>query len=157
MPIRAYGIKWSREEVDWDPGEGGSLVMLGRHGESYMNARDQKGFYVLYSGDDLLYVAVTRTGLGERLADHTQQSRLRHFDRFSWFGFRPVMGPMLPDGTRRLRDVPSLTLGDSKTAIADVQSLLIRLLHPAENRRFDPFRQADEWLQVKRGDPLPGD
>ena len=150
MPIRAYGVKWQRDQVNWSP-VGGELMLLGRKGEALVNARDQKGFYVLYRGDELLYLGVARKNLGERLSGHLHQERLREFNRFSWFGFCPVTDTVLPDGTCRLRDVSSLNLGDSKTAIGDVQSLMIRLMRPPGNWRFDPFTQADEWLQVKRG------
>lgn len=156
MPIRAYGIKWSRGEIDWPPAEGEPLVLLGRHGESFVNACGQMGLYVLYTGDDLLYLGVARHSLGEQLSSHLDQDRLGAFDRFSWFGFCPVTDTVDDDGTVKLRTVTSLTLGDSKTAMSDVQSLLIRLIRPPGNWRFDPFREADEWLQVKRGDPRPG-
>jgi hypothetical protein len=150
MPIRAYGIKWERAQVEWRP-PAGELMLLGSKGDALVNARDQRGIYVLYQGDELLYLGLARENLGKRLVGHLTQERLREFERFSWFGFCPVTDTVLEDGTRRLRDVSSLNLGDSKTAITDVQSLMIRLMRPPGNWRFDPFKQADEWRQVKRG------
>lgn len=54
MLIRAFGLFWERDEVDWRPGPGGQFRLLGRVGGKSKNLRvadfrEQKGVYVLYN------------------------------------------------------------------------------------------------------------
>jgi hypothetical protein len=55
MLIRAYGLFWSGDEIDWHPGQGSRnrFTLLGRRGTNRPNLqladfRKQSGLYILY-------------------------------------------------------------------------------------------------------------
>lgn len=100
MLVQEYGLFWQRDEVNWWPGSGkkGNFRLLGRIGKHRPNLmvadfRFQQGVYVLYGNHGAHYVGLAEAerGLGERLKDHLSDDHHDAWDRFSWFGFRPVL------------------------------------------------------------------
>lgn len=95
MLIKAYGLFWREDEVDWSPGQGKPFRLLGRKGSNLpglrvADFRYQKGLYVLYGDYGPYYVGLTYTSLGDRLKDHRHDDHGGRWTRFSWFGFRKV-------------------------------------------------------------------
>jgi len=75
--IKNYGLRWSRDKVDWGargPGKGGTL--FGKYGtansEDVVDFRDQIGVYVLYDKDfDPVYIGQA----GKQWQNEPQQHR----------------------------------------------------------------------------------
>lgn len=113
--IANYGIFWEREKVNWWPGSGrrgrprldqAPIRLLGQeqvparqHIDRIKNAVDfanQRGVYLLHHGLEVMYVGLTvasgnNNGLFYRLRwHHNDPTKSPLWDRFSWFGFRPV-------------------------------------------------------------------
>jgi hypothetical protein len=79
--------------------------------------------------DGPYYVGLTsRAPLGDRLKQHLSDYHEDRWERFSWFGFRAVSSARLADGTSALRALPKAPRADSRSAIADIEALLIQSL-----------------------------
>lgn len=156
MLVRAYGLFWSRDEVDWQPGAGGHFRLLGRVGSKaaklrVVDFRDQRGLYVLYSKHGPYYVGiVTRGLLGRRLRQHTLDEHGSRWDRFSWFGFRQVLRSKNLDGTCRLRELAESAFGSPIGVISSLESVLIQVLGTPGNTKHGRFPDAEQWEQVRR-------
>ena len=93
--IQAYGLYWERDKVEWDAGRG-QIELLGRQNRAAqpVDFADQQGVYLLHQMQTVTYVgrtAATQNGLFGRLRDHVKNPRRSgRWDRFSWFGLRPV-------------------------------------------------------------------
>lgn len=154
MQIRAYGLFWDRDGVDWEPGAGRSWDMLGRSGANrntirVTDFRHQQGLYILYGNYGPYYVGLTRKqGLGKRLKDHITDDHADQWERFSWFGF---CRPLKRTDARGIAGVSKLAetgAGRPSDAIADTEALLIKALGLPSNIRSMSFKRADEWEQV---------
>jgi len=160
--IHCYGLFWSVDEV-WPEGERGApFRLLGKLGQrapglQVCDFRDQRGIYVLYDEYGPHYVGLTREQpLGNRLADHRRDKHAKKWDRFSWFGFKPVRVRCLLDGTHALGELPLRRNMEARSTIGDVEALLIQALGTrhrgnAVNMRF---ASADNWTQVKAADAV---
>lgn len=158
--IRAYGLFWSADEVDWTPGSGnrGAYRLLGRVGANrptvmVCDFRTQRGIYVLYDDYGPYYVGLARDQpIGNRLRSHTKDFHRGAWDRFSWFGFRRVLSGCETDGTRKLGAVPAKLLAESKWTIGDIEALMIQSLgtHKRGNALQMRFAAAQRWTQVMR-------
>jgi hypothetical protein len=132
--IRCYGLFWSAQEVNWFPRrDGGTFRLLGRRGKKQPKVCDfrrQTGIYVLYDEYGPYYVGLTRDQpIGNRLRQHRLDRHEGKWDRFSWFGFRPVLrAGRFSDGTLGLGEVPQRLSVDSRSTIGDVEALLIQSL-----------------------------
>jgi hypothetical protein len=156
--IRAYGMFWAREEVDWW-GEHGRLELLGRVNKNrgalqVVDFWDQRGIYVLYNEHGPYYVGKTfDQALGVRLRQHQKASSPHHssWTRFSWFGWRRVLKGRDFAGLQRLGEVPAGVLTDSKSSVADIEALLIEALGTrwVGNARSESFVGAVRWEQVR--------
>jgi hypothetical protein len=154
--IRCYGLFWSAEEVNWFPrSDGGPFRLLGRRGKkqpSVCDFRRQTGIYVLYDEYGPYYVGLTRKQpLGNRLKQHRVDRHAGKWDRFSWFGFRPVLrAGRLSDGTLDLGKVPERLSVDSRSTIGDIEALLIQSLGTQHrgNWHEEHFASALHWTQV---------
>ena len=131
--------------------------MLGRLGKRGPNLqvcdfRFQRGIYVLYDDYGPYYVGLVRVGtLGNRLKQHRSDDHARSWDRFSWFGFAPVLkGPRYADGTQALGKVRDRLLTDSRWAIRDLEALLIQSLgtQMRGNSHQMRFAHGEHWEQV---------
>jgi hypothetical protein len=156
--IKAYGLFWRADEIDWAPGRGnrGEFRLLGRVGRNtgtlrVADFRDQRGLYILYGNYGPYYVGLVRNqSLGKRLKDHRNDHHRGQWDRFSWFGFRSVLDGSGADGVKRLRARAALSVGSSDEAIGEIEALLIRALGLPSNRAQMRFRDAVHWDQVRQ-------
>ena len=108
------------------------------------------------------YVGLSRkTPIGDRLRMHRVDEHKDHWDRFSWFGFRPVMvnpevdakkAKCFLDGTATLGPLPTQLLTESKRAIGDIEALLIQSLgtQMRGNAVQMRFAAAQHWTQVAK-------
>lgn len=160
MRITSYGLFWDRELVDWNPGKGnrGAFRLLGRHGEKkpklrICDFRFQQGIYVLYNDYGSYYVGLarqntTQRGLGQRLKEHTTDKHSHEWTRFSWFGFNPLLKPNKATGVCGLTEQTDELTEDTCATIADLETLIIRLIDPRGNGNKNRFRDANRWEQV---------
>lgn len=155
--IKAYGLHWERNEVDWR--RNGSL--LGRIGGRVDTLRlvdfwQQTGIYVLHDAHGAYYVGqAERQALGERLRQHTTDTHAQRWDRFSWFGFNAILTGQTKTGIRPVKAArPKHLLGDVAETISDVEALLIMALgtNRTGNKHTEKFRDAECWQQVWDGE-----
>ena len=95
--VSGYGLYWDRDKVNWNPGRGrsrGGLLGSAGDGTDTVDFSTQAGIYVLYNGMTPVYVGRTtaeNNALLTRLVSHHNDDRKSaRWDKFSWFGFRPV-------------------------------------------------------------------
>jgi len=135
--INAFGMYWSREQVNWAPS---TPKLLGHQqaGSSPVDFCDQKGVYLLHDGRSVVYVGrSTDQPLGVRLRQHTSDRLNGRWDRFSWFGIYPI------SETGTLHKNSSTQYGIDML-IVTMEALLIEGLEPPQNRkRGDDFRAAE--------------
>ena len=158
MLIRAYGLFWSADEVDWFPGggPGNAYMLLGHQGERtpklrVVDFRMQSGLYILY-GDYGPYYVGKADRMGRRLKQHLKDRHAGKWSRFSWFGFRPVLASRDDRGLNRLREPKQKTRGTTPQAIAELEALLIRALGLENNYAKMRFPGAGAWKQVRFND-----
>lgn len=158
MLIRAYGLFWSADEVEWFPGPGrrGRYMLLGHQGErrpklKLADFRMQSGLYILYGNYGPYYVG-RADRLGRRLKQHLNDRHAGKWNRFSWFGFQPVLTSPGPNGLHRLRDPKTKTRGSMKQQIGELEALLIRALGLENNYAKMRFPGASAWKQVRLDD-----
>lgn len=155
MLIRNYGLFWWRDEVEWNPGKGRPLRILGRQGRNLPNRkvadfRDQHGLYILYGNYGPVYVGLTTNALGRRLQDHTTDRHRRDWDRFSWFGFKRVLMEVDSRGLQILKGkLASSTQVSAKYVIRDSEALLIRALGLPSNTNHTKFTNDEAWVQLQ--------
>ncbi|ATU72920.1 GIY-YIG nuclease family protein [Komagataeibacter rhaeticus] len=157
MKVTSYGLFWRKDEIDWHPGNGNHnrFRLLGRVGSNrghikIVDFRHQQGIYILYDHYGPGYVGLTRNqGLGKRLKDHTQDHLAGKWDRFSWFGFRPIDETPTEHGLLPLGETKEDLTEETNTTIGDLEALLIRAIGPKRNRVFMGFGNAEEWTQIE--------
>lgn len=137
--INALGMYWSRDKVMWNS----TPRLLGKQpaGGEPVNFSDQRGVYLLYDRDVVIYVGrAIDQGVGTRLKQHTTDRLNGRWDRFSWFGIYTVSdtGALIPQ-TKSL---------DTESLIATMEALLIESVEPSQNRRRGDDFRAVEFLQV---------
>ena len=144
--VAAYGLYWEREKVEWDLARGQKIELLGRPytaPEPVINFADQQGIYLLHQMQSVTYVGRTSAesnGLLGRLKSHTTNPRRSgRWDRFSWFGLRPVS----EEG--ELLGVPEALTSDQLITI--LEAVLIETYLPAFNdKRGDDMGQLYEQV-----------
>lgn len=160
--IYAFGLFWNADEVSWSGRRGEHeqpFRLLGRLGKQrpFLQVCDfqyQRGIYVLHDDYGPYYVGLVRNGnLGTRLRSHYRDDRhAGKWDRFSWFGFCPVLPDMVytDDGSNVLGPVPTRLLTDSRATIGDVEALLIQALgtQKRSNAVQMRFANGDHWEQI---------
>ena len=153
MLIRAYGLFWREDEIDWSPGSGNKSAfrLLGRHGANLpglrvADFRTQHGLYILYGNYGAYYVGIAQN-LGKRLKDHRSDEHAGQWDRFSWFGFSNVLAGKDSAGLHLVKPL-KLTVGTPANAVSDIEALLIHAIGPSNTNKMK-FKRADPWLQVR--------
>ena len=141
LTVKAYGLYWGRNLVDWEPASG-QLLGSGGAGVRHVDFAGQDGIYLLHSGNEIVYVGqsfrYSATGLYGRLrAHHTDPRKTDRWDTFSWFGFRPID----PDSGDLLQAPEKADLAD---VINLVEAILIEGLLPRLNMRAG--EDSKEWL-----------
>ena len=139
--INAFGMFWRRSEVDWSK-RTTSLFGVQQSGSSQVDFGLQAGVYLLYDVSRVVYVGrVTEPRMGQRMWEHTRDRLTGRWDRFSWFGVRPVR----QNGD--LGALPESGIGVD-TLIATLEALLIEGLEPPQNRRQGDGFSALEFIQA---------
>lgn len=98
MPVENYGLKWN-----YDDGMVGKLA-----GGDHVKFYEQIGIYVIYWGDQIVYVG--RSGSGNnpgiygRLKGHKEDGW--KFSTYSWFGMYPVGAECRVDRSAPTMSVP---------------------------------------------------
>lgn len=155
MLIRASGLSWTAEEVEWFPGAGNRsrYMLLGRQGERrpklrLVDFRMQSGPYILY-GDYGPYYVGKADRLGRRLKQHLKDRHAGRWNGFSWFGFRPVLTSRDTDGLSPLKELRTKTRVPMEKQIGELEALLIRALGLENNYAKMRFPNATAWKQVR--------
>lgn len=161
MLIRAYGLFWRVDEINWRREElgGERFMLLGRRGINrpklqLADFRRQSGLYILYNDYGPYYVGLAReNSLGGRLKRHHLKDHHRgKWDRFCWFGFRSVLTKRDADGLRQLKPLPIRARGQMHYQIGELEALLISALGLERNVAKMKFPGARPWEQVERDD-----
>ena len=144
--IEAFGMFWQRDIIEW----GRKPKILGKQ---YLEAEpvdfsDQVGIYILHDGKHVVYVGRSRDrSLGIRLYEHTLDRLSGRWDRFSWFGLKPVA----EDG--RLGELINTGYIYSQEVLIETwEALLIEGLEPPQNRKRGDNFSAIEYLQAEDPD-----
>ena len=152
--IRAYGLHWSSDKVDWGRrGPGGAGQLLGYQTTNRNNPatrnnpadfRDQIGIYALYYDFDLVYVGRTRSPLFRRLRNHLSDHLSERWNRFSWFGTRRVLN------NNELSIVPKASpLLSTSTALDVLEAVAIAIAEPRLNLKRGNWRKsAVQYFQI---------
>lgn len=139
--ISAYGMYWRRDYVQWN----NSPKLLGAQqlGAKVVDFSRQIGIYVLYDGSRPIYVGqVFAPRLGVRLYEHTRDRLNGRWQRFSWFGLRPVgSGGVLADF-----EEPASLLSP---LVDTLEAILIEVVEPVQNRRMGNGFSAVEYIQAE--------
>lgn len=139
--INAFGMYWRREEVAWDTA---TPALLGTQisGGQEIDFAQQIGIYILYQGERTVYVGrAAKESLGNRLRAHTRDRLTARWDRFSWFGLRPVSesGGLKKFSTEHV----------TADLIAEtMEAVLIEGLEPPQNRRRGDKIEDSEFIQI---------
>ncbi len=137
--ITSFGMFWRRSEVDLSK-PSAALWGIAEPGSKPVDFSDQRGIYILYDGREAIYIGRSHDrGLGQRLYEHTRDRLAARWDRFSWFGLRPV------EDDAKLGDLPQQYAAHS--IIPALESILIEALEPRQNRKRGDGFEAIEYLQ----------
>ncbi len=147
-PILCMGARWKAEDVYWHSAPK-NAHMLGKASASEVPANfvEQSGIYVLYSEFTPIYVGQANKSLFARLKSHRLSDDLAgRWDRFSWFGFRKVIG----------KDKPSLSKADTvfhigtKQLLDHLEAAMIHAFEPSLNGQQGRFGEAvKRYSQVR--------
>jgi len=142
--ITSFGMYWRRDQVRWSNRP--RILGAQQLGAKIVDFTEQVGLYVLYDGSRPIYVGqVSRPRLGARLFEHTRDRLNGRWQRFSWFGLRPVMR--------------SGNLGDFKAPaeplnifIDTLEAIIIEIVEPVQNRRTGNGFSTIEYIQAEDPD-----
>lgn len=141
--VCALGMFWRRDRVIWSS----SPRIYGAQSEHAdpVDFGGQRGVYLLHDGSRVVYAGrAAKQPIGRRLGQHTSDRLEGRWDRFSWFGTRPVHD----DGSLGAFSAAKISEVDLITAF---EALLIEALEPPQNRRRGDGLSAVEYIQ--REDP----
>ena len=138
--LEAFGMYWERHRVNW----AGKPRLFGRsHPKAdRVNLAGQYGVYLLYDEyRKVVYVGqAAKQPIWQRLAQHSSGRLTSRWNRFSWFGIRPVA----EDG--KLGDVSTGTITPQRL-ISTLEALLIEALEPRQNRAGSSY-SGEEYIQA---------
>ncbi|MGQ0467697.1 MAG: GIY-YIG nuclease family protein [Sporichthyaceae bacterium] len=155
MLIGAYGMFWSREEVDWNPGSGpNAWQLLGSVGKQkpklrVADFRRARGVYILFDHFGAHYVGLARGsgGIGERLKAHTADRHAASWERFCWFSFDGVGEKTNAHGMTALEPRSKPVPTQDESVIGELEALLITILGTRGQNKMR-FERAEQWSQV---------
>lgn len=139
--ITSLGMYWARDKVDWKA----VPRLLGRQPKASVAVDfcEQNGVYVLYDGARPVYAGQAASkSLGTRLWAHTTDRMGGRWNRFSWFGIRPV-----GKENGRLEAAPPPTAHAPSAVIDAFEALLIEVMETPLNRQRGIDLQDVEYLQ----------
>ena len=137
--VTSFGMFWQRSAVEWKA----KTKLLGQqaNADQSVDFGEQSGIYCLYDGRELIYVGrATDQPLGKRLFQHTTDRLAMRWDRFSWFGLRPV------SESGKLGVPPDVY--SSNQIISVLEALLIEATEPRQNRKAGDDWIDKEYMQV---------
>ena len=148
-PEISFGAFWERDAVDWkrNPNLYGVFQSeaVSKSDPTRVNFSGQHGVYLLHDVREVIYVGRTTKGdLGSRLYDHTRDRLQGRWNRFSWFGFRPVSET--GELGQKLETLPEKY--GMESLIATMEAVLIEALEPRQNRKRGDGMDASEYRQV---------
>lgn len=153
MLIRAFGLLWNPDTVDWGTrGRGNRGALKGRvrrDGRQYrIDFWEAKGVYVLHADFKTIYVGkADRQRLGPRLRDHLTDRFAGRWDMFSWFSLSTIATTY--NGVR----APGKRLVTAKILNDTLEALAILVSDPALNRRRETIPGAVQSEQVNTPHP----
>jgi len=147
MLIRAYGLYWNPDAVNWRDCEliGKTKIQKKSYEINYWNAQ---GVYVLLRDFTPVYVgkAISRR-LGYRVQDHLTDRFAGRWDMFSWFSISSPAKISLGVKSPGLRGVKPRTVVDT------LEALSILITDPPLNRKRETIPEAHPAEQVKSPHP----
>lgn len=137
--VTSFGMFWRRELVEWSR----NPKLLGRQPKATsVDFGQQYGIYLLYDDREVIYVGrATDRALGIRLFDHTTDRLAARWNRFSWFGLRPVSNIGV------LGNQP--VTYDGRAIIPAMEAILIEAVEPRQNRKRGDDLDTVEYIQVE--------
>jgi hypothetical protein len=136
--VTSFGMFWRRTAIEWSATP--KLWGMQQLGDTPVDFNKQIGIYLLYDGREVIYIGrSTDRPLGRRLYEHTNDRLAVRWDRFSWFGLRPIED----NGT--LGDLPPNY--EATTIIPALEAILIEALEPRQNRKRGDDLSAVEFIQ----------
>jgi hypothetical protein len=136
----SFGMYWRRNLIQW----ASKPKLLGRQeiDSIPVNFNEQLGIYLLYDGREVIYVGrSTDRPIGRRLYEHTVDRLSTRWDRFSWFGLKPVT-----DNGSLLGIPPTY---NSSFMIPALEAVLVEALEPRQNRKRGDDLSAVEYMQAE--------
>jgi hypothetical protein len=134
--IKAFGMYWLRAQINW-----ATPKLLGKQdgAELSVDFGNQIGVYLLHDRERVIYVGRAEDSLVKRLVAHTAGRFGGRWDRFSWFGIKPV------DQSGKLAEAAAdWTRHD---VIETMEAVLIECLEPSQNRRRGDNLGENEFVQ----------
>lgn len=134
--IMSFGMYWERNKIDWEKPK-----IIGRQGDAELvvDFSEQVGVYLLHDRERVIYVGRAEDSLLKRLVSHTSGRFGGRWDRFSWFGMKPVAEDgKLDQAAERW---------NRHDVIETMEAVLIECLEPSQNRRRGDNLGANEFLQ----------
>jgi len=152
--IQSYGLRWKEADVFWGAGSSPGRLLGVPEDETTViptDFREQAGIYILYSGNNLIYVGQVGSGkakLFDRLKQHRKpKSPLAgRWDSFSWFGLRRVInqGKALSQETMKAGSPTTIM------ALNHIEAVLIAATEPSMNKKWGKFGgDTKRYLQVR--------
>ncbi|WP_459588036.1 HTH domain-containing protein [Corynebacterium camporealensis] len=139
--INTFGMYWRREEVDW-AANSPRLYGTQLSGGEKVDFAGQIGIYILYQGERTVYVGrAAKKSLADRLRAHTRDRLTARWDRFSWFGLRPV------SDSGNLGDFTADNV-DADHIAETMEAIFIEGLEPPQNRRRGDKIENSKFIQV---------
>lgn len=152
MLIRNMGLFWRLDNVYWDAGtQTGKLLGVDSKKVSSgpVDFSDQIGVYCLYAGYSLVYVGQVGSGnqrLFIRLKQHCKDDLAGRWDRFSWFGTRPLT----PKGDRLTKVEKGKFHPALDVVLNHIEGILIQAAEPPLNGQDGRFGSGvTRFLQVR--------
>jgi hypothetical protein len=136
--ISSFGMFWRRDVIEWCNRP--KLLGIQQAGATPVDFSSQLGIYLLYDSRGVVYVGRSADRpLGRRLYEHTWDRLATRWERFSWFGVRPVM----ENGELGV----SPTQLSANSLIPTLEAVLIEALEPRQNRKRGDDLTAVEYMQ----------
>jgi hypothetical protein len=153
MLIRAYGLFWNPDIVNWGkPGQGNKGALEGRvkkGGKTYtIDFWEAYGLYVLHHDFKPIYVGqAAETRLGTRLRTHLTDRFAGRWDMFSWYSLSKINTTYGNVSNPGIRQVKEETVNDT------LEALSILIADPPLNRKRESIPAALQAKQEKSSHP----
>ena len=153
MLIRAYGMYWNPEVVDWGSrGAGNKGALDGKIKHKKRTYRidfwDGLGIYVLYEQFRPIYIGkAVSTRIGPRVRNHLTDRFAGRWDMFSWFSQSTI------NTTTRTLRAPGTRSCSARNATDTLEALAILVTDPPLNRKRETIPNAALATQIEQPHP----